>query len=167
MSSTYAYVYNRTHSVTFVADNMRNALRDIIRENGLDPSNLMAQWDSWIARGVRTWLESGHLTKIVIEFHKPGASSVTARWDFPILYTGSGVDDDMWVDKWYLRQLIAKAAKPTSNCVYRILLCHAPSAPDIPGMIDAAFLDTGQFAARDAGTIVATGHITASAVYWT
>src|SRR5690348_1311005 len=105
MSNAYTYAYSYAHNVTFVADNMRNVLRDVIRENGLNPYELMVQWDSWIARGVRTWLDSGHLNTIVIEFYRPGRTEVSARWDFPIEYTGSGVDDDMWLDKSHLRQL--------------------------------------------------------------
>src|SRR5476651_2500480 len=117
MTAVVAHTYNRTYSVVFLAENMRNALRDVIRESGLDPVELMRQWPEWIGPAVRTWLDSGHLRAIVIEFYRPGASAVSARWDFPIRYTGSGVDDDMWMDTAYLRQLILKAAKPTSDCV--------------------------------------------------
>jgi hypothetical protein len=66
----------------------------------------MQDWDT-IERGIRTWLQSGHLMNVVVEFFKPGASTTSARWEFPIGYDGSGVDDDMWLDKNYLRQLIA------------------------------------------------------------
>jgi hypothetical protein len=31
MSTAFAYTYNRTNSVVFLTDNMRNALRDVIR----------------------------------------------------------------------------------------------------------------------------------------
>lgn len=168
MSTAFAYAYNRTNSIVFLADNMRNALRDVIRENGLSPQRLMDEWDSWVQKAVRAWADSGHLRKIVIEFYKSGAATATARWDFPIEYTGSGIDDDMWLDKAYLRQLIAKAAKPTSDCVYRIVLTHDPNPPSVPdtNLTSVAFLSTGQLSARSAGTIIATGHVTASATYW-
>ena len=108
--STYAYsqVFSQAHSIVFLSDNMRNTLREVIRENGISPDKLMQDWDT-IERGIRTWLDSGHLNKIVVEFFKPGASEASARWEFPIGYAGSGVDDDMWLDKNYLRQLIAKS----------------------------------------------------------
>jgi hypothetical protein len=168
MSSVGTYIYNRTNSVLFLADNMRNALRDVIRETGLSPQFLMDQWDSWVHKAIRTWAESGHLRAIVIEFYKPNATTASARWDFPVGYTGSGLDDDMWLDKAHLRQLIAKAAKPSSDCVYRVLLTHAPNPPAVPGMnlSDIPFLSTGQLSARSAGTLVATPHLTASATYW-
>jgi hypothetical protein len=162
---TYSHTYNQTHSFVFLSDNMRNTLREVIRENGISPDKLMQDW-STIERGVRTWLASGHLNNIVVEFFKPGASEASARWDFPIGYNGAGVDDDMWLDKNYLRQLIAKAKRPTSDCTYRILLCTNDGAPAVSGFTSCSFLSTGQMSARQAGTVIATGHVTAGATYW-
>ena len=137
----------------------------MIRENGLSPEKLMQDWLT-IERGIRTWLRSGHLTNIVVEFFRPGATAAAARWEFPIGYTGSGVDDDMWLDKNYLRQLIAKARRPTSDCSYRIVLSTTRGAPNVDGFSDCTFLSTGQLAARQAGTVIATGHMTAGVTYW-
>src|SRR5947207_10080469 len=111
-----------------------------------------------IDSGIRTRLRSGHLTTIVIEFYRPGCSAAAARWEFPIGYTGSGVADDMWLDKNYLRQLIAKSKRPTSDCSYRILLSTSHGAPTVDGFCDCSFLSTGQLVARQAGTVIATGH---------
>ena len=36
----YATTYARTHSVTFLSDNLLNSLREVIRENGLSPEKL-------------------------------------------------------------------------------------------------------------------------------
>jgi len=165
--ATYAYVqsFTQTHSIVFLSDNLRNTLREVIRENGLSPEKLMQEWGT-IEKGIRTWLESGHLNRIVVEFFKPGAAAASARWDFPVGYTGSGVDDDMWLDKAYLRQLIAKAARPTWDCTYRILLCTNPGAPVVPGLSCCSFLSTGQLSARQGGTVIATRHMTAGATYW-
>jgi hypothetical protein len=164
---TYAYaqVFSQTHSIVFLSDNLRNTLREVIREYGLSPNKLMQDWET-IELGIQTWLRSRHLNKIVIEFFKPGASVASARWEFPVGYTGSGVDDDMWLDKAYLRQLIAKSAKPTMDCTYRIILCNDPGAARVEGFGDCPFLATGQLAARHAGTVIATAHMTAGATYW-
>jgi hypothetical protein len=149
-----------------MSDNIRTVLREVIRENGLSPEkSLVHDWGT-IERGIRTWLLSGHLNKIVVEFFRPGASIASARWDIPIGYTGSGVDDDMWLDKAYLRQLIAKSARPTTDSIYRVLLCNDPGAPPVAGFSDCSFLSTGQLAARQAGTVIATGQMTAGATYW-
>jgi hypothetical protein len=162
---TYSQVFTQTHSIVFLSDNLRNTLREVIRENGLSPNKLVQEWET-IELGIRTWLASGHLNNIVVEFFKSGASISSARWEFPVGYTGSGVDDDMWLDKAYLRQLIAKAARPTADCTYRVLLCTNPGAAKVWGLTDCTFLSTGQLAARHAGTVIATGHMTAGATYW-
>ena len=167
MQAAYAHTtaYAQTHSVVFLSDNLRNTLREVIRENGLSPEKLMQDWAT-IERGIHTWLGSRHLTAIVIEFFRPGAGEAAARWEFPIGYTGSGVDDDMWLDKSYLRQLIAKSKRPTSDCSYRIVLSTGHGAPSVTGFSDCSFLSTGQLVARQAGTVIATGHMTAGVTYW-
>ena len=68
----------------------------------LSPDKLMQDWVT-IERGIKTWLRSGHLKNIIVEFFKPGAAVASARWEFPIGYDGTGVHDDMWLDKSYLR----------------------------------------------------------------
>lgn len=161
----FAATYTHAHSVVFLTDNLLNTLREVIRESGISPDKL-TQDRSTIERGLRTWLQSGHLTKVVVEFHKPGASSASARWDFPINYTGAGVADDMWLDKNYLRQLISKATRPSTDCTYRVILCTNAGAPKVDGFSDCSFLSTGSLAARPAGTVVATSHMTAAVTYW-
>ena len=125
----------------------------------------MQDWET-IERGIRTWLRSGHLTNIVIEFYRPGSTAAAARWEFPIGYTGSGVDDDMWLDKNYLRQLIAKAKRPTSDCTYRIILSTSPGRRESTASPTALSFRLRQLSARHAGTVIATGHMTASVTYW-
>lgn len=167
MQATYAHAttYARTHSVTFLSDNLLNTLREIIRENGLSPEKLMQDRDV-IASGLRTWLTSGHLTRIVVEFYRPGATVADARWDLPVTYDGSGVDDDMWVDKSYLRQLIAKAKRPAADCSYRIVLSTSAGAQNVAGFSDCSLLPTGSLVSRSGGTAIATGHMTAGITYW-
>jgi hypothetical protein len=167
--ATYAYAYERAfaqaHSVAFLSDSLRNTLLEVIRENGIDPHALMQDWPT-IERGLNTWFRSGHLNNVVVEFFKPGAKMSSARWEFPIGYAGIGVDDDMWLDKNYLRQLIAKSARPSTDCVYRIVLCTNPGAESVPGFSTCSFLSTGSLVARQAGTVIATPHVTAGVTYW-
>jgi len=166
-TQTYAYsrAFTQAHSIVFLSDNLRNTLREVIRENGISPDKLMQDWET-IQQGIKTWLQSGHLNNIVVEFFRPGASASSARWEFPIGYAGSGVDDDMWLDKNYLRQLIGKSARPSTDCTYRIILCANTGRPYVEGFVDCSFLSTGNLAARQAGTVIATGHMTAAVTYW-
>jgi hypothetical protein len=164
-AQVYVQAFARSHSITFLSDNLRNTLRDVIKEYGLDPDNLV-QDCRVLERGIKSWLESGHLKSVVVEFYRRGSSSASARWDFPTGYDGSGVDDDMWLDKAYLRQLIAKSARPSTDCIYRITLTVRAGAPDVDGFSDTNLLSTGNLTARHAGTVIATRHVTAAAVYW-
>ena len=165
MSAVYTHTYARTHSITFFADNMRTALREIIRENGFSPDKLVQDWSS-LERGMKAWLESGHLDAVTVEFFVPGTTKVVARWDFPVAYTGSGVDDDMWLDKAYLRGLIAKSERPTNNCLYRVYFSLLPGAPDVAGFSSVTTYEIGHLQPRSAGTTIATGHLTAGVRYW-
>jgi hypothetical protein len=162
---TNSYVYALTHSINFLSDNLRNTLREVIWENGLDPNKLVQEWAD-IQRGIRAWLESRDLKSVIVEFSKPNSSKASARWEFPVGYDGTGVDDDMWLDKAYLRQLIAKSARPTRDCTYRVVLSVKAGASAVPGFSDCTLLSTGQLAAFQAGTVIATRHMTAGATYW-
>lgn len=165
MTATHTTAYTRAHSLTFLSDNMRTALREIIRENGLDPDKLMNSWET-IERGILAWTVSGHLNRVTVEFFQSGSTLLEARWDFPVRYTGSGIDDDMWLDKAYLRQLVAKSARPSPRCTYRITLNTSNGAPHVDGFSDCTLLDTAHLASRAAGTAIATGHLTADVTYW-
>src|SRR5260370_2736846 len=110
--ATYTQTYARTHSIVFLSDNLRNSLREIIRENGLDPLRLMQDWQE-IQNGVRTWLDSGHLKTVIVEFFKPGAGAASARWELPVLYTGSGAGGVLGLGKNYLRKPVLTPPRPT------------------------------------------------------
>jgi len=167
MPGSYAHTtaYTQVHSIVFLTDNLLNTLREVIRENGISPHKLMQDWET-IEHGMGTWLQSGHLTKVVVEFFMPNSDAAAAVWELPIGYDGSGVEDDMWLDKAYLRQLIAKSRRPPSDCDYRILLCTKSGAPDVKGFSSTSFRATSHLTARQAGTVIATGHMTAGVTYW-
>ncbi len=50
----YSHAFSRTDSIVFLSDNLRNTLREVIRENGFSPNKLMQDWET-IERGIRTW----------------------------------------------------------------------------------------------------------------
>ncbi|MGH9143254.1 MAG: hypothetical protein ACRD3J_22480, partial [Thermoanaerobaculia bacterium] len=52
------------------------------------------------------------------------------------------------------------------DCTYRIVLSTKQGAPWVAGFSDCAYLSTGQLAARQAGTVIATPHMTAGVTYW-
>ncbi|MFC3070499.1 HORMA domain containing protein [Phenylobacterium soli] len=163
--SVSTFTYTRTHTATYVADNMRNQLKRIIQAAGLSPEDLADSWNV-LGEAVRTWLRSGHLRKVILEFYKPGSDKLEGRWDFDIDYDGSGVDDDMWVDREHLRRTIEKAGQPPPGCVYRVVLRHDPEAPMVTGMSSTDLRATDGFTSRAAGTSIATSDIMAGLNYW-
>jgi hypothetical protein len=163
--SIHTFTYGRTYTAVFVSDNMRNLIRDIVSWSGLDPTKLV---DDWVELGeaVRTWLRTGDLLEVVLEFYVPGQNVAAARWDFPISYDGSGVDDDMWVAKEFVRRTIEKSRKPPVNATYRVVLVARPERPDVPGMVPTTLRETTGLTGRDSGTAIATPDIMASLKYW-
>lgn len=163
--STHVFTYNRSHTSIFVADNMGNLLRDIVAWSGLDPTKLVDDWRV-VGNAVRTWLRSGHLYEIAIEFFLPGSTSLVGRWDFPINYDGSGVDGDMWVAREHVRRTIEKSGRPPAAATYEVILrAHAGRAP-VDGMGPATLRSTAGMIGRVSGTAIATPDIMASLKYW-
>lgn len=164
MTTTHANAYARTNTAIFVADKMRNLMKSLVINAGLDPKALVDAWSSWVHDAARKLMESGHLEKIVIEFYTPGAANASGRWDFPIRYDANGIDE-MWVDTDFFKSSFAKAPKPPANCVYRVLLVEAPGAPNV-GLTYVNFLGLNGLSRREAGTVIATPDIMASAAYY-
>lgn len=163
--ATHTLTYSRTHTANFVAGKMGNILRDIIRESGLDPTDMVDDWKI-AGKATEIWLTGGYLEKIVLEFYLPGSENAEARWDFPIEYNGSGVDDDMWVQKQHILKTIAKAKAPPSGCRYRVVLITAAGRPDVAGMTSTTLRSTEGLVCRNSGTAVATNDIMAGLSYY-
>lgn len=165
MSSTHTFTFTRAHTATFASDAMRNVLRDIVRALGLDPVRLINGW-SLNGLAARTWLQSGHLRVLILEFYKPGSSRVEGRIDLPVSYGGSGVDDDMWVDRDHIRRSVAKIGKLPSSCLYDVVFQIAPGAPYVEGMGDVDLRDTSGLTSLSAGSVISTPDIVAGLRYW-
>ena len=137
----------------------------LVRYHGLDPQRVVDAWSDWVDRAARTWLESGHLSGIILEFYWPGSASALARWDFPIRYDGTGITD-MWVDRQFFENSFAKAMAPPAGCSYRILLHVLPGEPHVDGVGNATSRSIRGLVAREIGTVIATPDIMASARYY-
>lgn len=165
MSAVSVYAYARTHTSVYVSDKLRNLLKLLVRYHGLDPQQVVDAWSDWVDRAARTWLESGHLRAIVIEFYWPGSDVAAARWDFPIRYDGDGVDE-MWVDRLFFEDSLAKAKAPPAGCSYRIVLQTRPNEPHVDGVGSTTLRTVAGLVAREIGTVIATPDIMASAKYY-
>ncbi|MEW8050407.1 MAG: hypothetical protein AB2809_08525 [Candidatus Thiodiazotropha sp.] len=148
-----------------MSDKLRNLLKVLVRNHGLDPQKVVDAWSSWVDRAARTWLESGHLRAIVVEFYMPGSDYAAARWDFPIRYDGNDVDE-MWVDRGLMEDSFAKSTPPPAGCAYRIVLQTAPGEPHVAGVGDTELRSVKGLTSREVGTVIATPDIMASARYY-
>ena len=138
----YTHSFSQAHSITFFSDNLRNTLREVIRENGLNPYKLTQDWET-IERGIQTWLRSGDLLRTVVEFYRPGASYLSARWDFPISYAGSGAHDEIGTKSSCFssimrktptgRAMISQPGKVGSS-IRTMMSSGSPSSPRVLGM---------------------------------
>ena len=155
--------YTRTHTAAFVSDKLRTLLKMLVRDYGLNPEKVVDSWNDWVDEAARTWLISGHLTAVVMEFYKPGSDFAAARWDFPISYDGDEDDEDLWVDRHFFRETISKAKAPPSNCNYRIILKAKPGKPYVPGVGSTSLRSTDGLTARRQGTVISTRDIVATA----
>jgi hypothetical protein len=165
MSAVSVHAYARSHTSVFVSDKLPNFVKLLVRYYGLDPQAVVDAWSDWVHRAARTWLESGHLESIVIEFYWPGSGIAVARWDFPIRYDGNGVDE-MWVDRLFFEDSFAKAKAPPAGCLYRIVLFHKPGEPYVPGLSPTTMRSINGLVAREVGTVIATPDIMAAARYY-
>lgn len=159
-------VYSRSHSVTYVADNILKSLKDIIRLSGLDPTKLTQDWES-TQRAIRTWLESEHLQKVVLEIYNPHTDALIRRWDVDVVYQwgGSG-EGSFYCDTDQLRYHIQKAGVATADAKYCVLLDNKPGRPDVPGWGPGSYRSTTGLVRQSLGSTIEHGGLGAQAAYW-
>ena len=140
MSSVSVNTY--THSVTYLADNMLKSVKDIIFLSGLDPSAFVGEWGVY-QNGMKTWLQSGHLEKVVLEVFDPANDALIVRWDIEVSYAwNGGGDGSFWTDTDQLRFAVKKSGVPTSNARYRFLLIRKPGFAEVAGWVSTSFRAT-------------------------
>lgn len=162
---TSVAVYSYTHSVTYVANNILKSLKDIIRLSGLDPAKLVNSWDSNM-RALRTWLDSGHLQRVVLEIYDPKANDLITRWDVDVVYSWSSGDGTFWTDTDQLRYHIRKAGVTPSEASYRLLMDNRPGRPDVEGWSSTSYRSTDGMVRQSLGATIEHGGLGASTAYW-
>jgi hypothetical protein len=160
VANTYA------HTVTYITDKMLRSLLFIIRESGLDPAKFAGDWE-WMERGIRTWLGTKDLERVILEVFSSGSDRLIGRWDFDIAY-GYGEDgaDGMWVDTDAVRYAIRKAGFWPSECNYRLVVTTKPGRPDVAGWGTITLRSTAGFTRHSIGTTIGAVGVGASTAYW-
>ncbi len=150
--STFVTVNTYTHSITYVTNKLLVSLKDIINLSGLSPEKLVDEWDV-LERGIKTWLDSQHLTLLVLEVYNPKTDKLVGRWDLAIEYGYSG-DGSFWVNTDDIRYAIKKAGIWPSECKYRVVVTTKPGRPDVQGWSSATLRSTDGFEKQSIGTTI-------------
>lgn len=169
MSSTSVNVnvtaYTSAHTITHVATNILNQLKDIIRQIGLDPAQFASNWDTY-ERGVKTWLNSKHLRRLTLEVYSPASDDLVTRWDIDVNYTYAG-DGTLWADKDAIRYHIQKAGLSPSSAKYELKCSVSPGAPPVAGWGDTTLRDTNGFQRLGVGASIGGAGVAGETSYWT
>lgn len=146
-------VRSYTHAVTYVVDNILKSLKDILLYSGLDPNKLAADRDV-LHRGISTWIESGHLRKIVLEVFDPSTDKLVGRWDIHVSYEWTGGDGQFWTDTEMIRFAIKKAGLLPASAEYKIVVKNATGSRDVSGWSSTTFRSTVGMVEQRIGTAV-------------
>lgn len=154
-----------THSVTYLADNMLKSVKDIIVQSGLDPAAFVGDWEFY-KTGMRTWLQSGHLEKVILEVFDPTNDALVFRWDIEVSYAWNGAGDgSFWTDTDQLRFAIRKAGIPPNRARYRFLVIRKPGSVNVAGWVSGSFRSTAGMVRQSLGTTVEHSGLGASTSY--
>lgn len=157
-------VYTNTHSVTYLADQILKGLKDIIRMVGLDPTNFVNEWDLNM-RGLKAWLESGHLNAATLEIFNPSTDELITRWDMDIDYSSDVENQAYWADAEQIRYAINKAGLVPSAAKYRLVLQTASNRPNVAGWGSTTYRSTAGMVRQSVGTTIQHGSLSGSLSY--
>src|SRR5437879_8058221 len=162
--STVVTINTYTNSVTHVTDKLLKTIKDIIRLSGFVPSKFVDDWGC-MERGIKTWLETHDLEKVVLEVYEPKTDKLVGRWDFEISYGFSG-DGTFFLDPEAIEYHIRKQGVIPNMCKYRILTTAKPGRPDVQGWMRATFRSTDGFVKQSIGTTIDGSAVSARGAYW-
>jgi hypothetical protein len=156
---------SRTHTITYIADNILKSLKDIIVLSGLDPANFVQDWDFY-RRGISTWMQSGHLQKVELEFIDTSTDTLITKWDIEIIYSLSNEDGRFWTDTEQLRYHLKKIGLIPSQTSYRLMVRNSDGRPDVDGWGKVNSYNTDNMVKQSLGTTIGHQDMGASAAYW-
>lgn len=154
-----------THATTYVANSILKSLKDILLYSGLDPSKLIDDWEV-LHRGINTWIESGHLNKLVLEVYDPRTDKTVGRWDVNITYEWTDGDGQFWTDTDAIRFAIKKAGVAPSTAEYRVVACTEDGRPAVDGWSSTKLRSTDGMAEQRIGTSIEASGLSGGISYY-
>lgn len=158
-------VRSYTHATTYVADNILKSLKDILLYSGLDPDRLVDEREV-LHRGIKAWIDSGHLQKIVLEVYDPKTDQSVGRWDVNISYDWTGGDGQFWTDTEAIRFAIKKAGVLASSAKYRVVAVTAPGRPSVTGWSSTTLRSTDGMIEQRIGTSIEASGLSGGISYY-
>lgn len=163
--STVVVVNTYVHSVTYVTGKLLLSIENIIHLSGLSPEKLTGDWVV-LERGIKTWLDTQHLTGLVLEVYDPNKpDSLVGRWDLAINYGFRG-DGSFWVNTDDIAYHIKKAVVWPSQCHYRVVATTKDGRPDVLGWSSTTLRSTDGFVKQSIGTMIDGSGLSSSASYY-
>jgi hypothetical protein len=167
MSTTAASgtsVASFTQVTKFFADKMMMLLGNIVRDSGLDMATFTANRTA-LERGLKTWLQSGHLISISLEIFAPGTTTLVRRWDLD-WDKCDAAEAVFWADVVDIKYHLGKLGVHPSNYWYRFIVDRKPGFPAVEGWSKAEFADTSKLKKHCIGTTISAGGHGSRATYW-
>jgi len=164
MSATATLSSTFSHVVTHFSDKMLMLLGNIIRDSGLSMTKFSDE-RSILERGLKTWLQSGHLRKVTLEIFKPGTRDLIRRWDLE-WDKCEAAETGFWVDIADIKYHLRKAGVISADCPYRFLVDTEPGEPAVAGFTTAPYSDTTGLKQYSLGTTISGGSYGSRTSYW-
>lgn len=158
-------VRSYTHATTYVADNILRSLKNILLYSGLDPDKLVDEWEV-LHRGIKTWIDSGHLRKIILEVYDATTNALVGRWDVNVTYEWTGGDGEFWTDTEAIRFAIRKAGVLPSAAKYRIVADTASGEPAVIGWSSTSLRSTQGMVEQRIGTSIEASGLSGELSYY-
>ena len=155
---------SRTHVVAYLTDKMLRYLGNIIRDSGLSMdtfSEIRPVYD----RGIKTWLDSGHLEKVVLEVFSRVTNQLIKRWDFELFSDGAG-GLEFWFNPGEIRYHLLKSGNVPASCRYAIIIINKDGRPDVAGFSPCSLRDTGALRQFSLGTTITARNSGTRTHYW-
>lgn len=154
-----------THSVTYVSDNILKSIKDIIKLSGLDPSNFVESWPD-NSKAIQTWINSGHLERVVLEIYDPKTDILIKRWDIDITYSWSAGDGTFYTDTEQIKYAIIKAGVAPGSAKYKLLLDTKTGKPTVEGWGPGTYRSTDHMVKQSLGSTIEHSGLGGNAGYW-
>jgi hypothetical protein len=162
---TSTITFSRTHSHTFVADNISKSLKDIIRLTGMDPAKFAERIPS-LNRAISAWLQSGHLQEVVLEIYTPSNNNLVGRWDIEVRYDWDSGDGSFFADWEQIKYAIQKSGTVPSSANYNVILVVSPNEPHVDGWSSCEFRSTEGLVRQGIGSTIEHNGLGTSTAYW-